>query len=106
MKESPISFPLGGGSSLPSQTGKAGDVLSTDGTNPSWIAPSGSPGGADTNVQFNDGSAFGGNSGFTFTKGTGVLVVPSISTAAISNMSSNLTLTAWLDIDITVVAAG
>ncbi len=29
---------------------------------------SGSPGGADTQVQFNDSSSFGGNSGFTFNK--------------------------------------
>lgn len=31
----------GGGSSLPDQTGQAGKVLSTDGTNPEWIAAAG-----------------------------------------------------------------
>ena len=31
---------------------------------------SGSPGGSDTQVQFNDGGAFGGDSGFTFNKTT------------------------------------
>jgi len=33
----------------------------------------GSPGGADTNVQFNDGSSFGGDGGFTFDKTTGIV---------------------------------
>ena len=31
-------------------------------------AAAGAPGGADTNVQFNDGGAFGGDAGFTFNK--------------------------------------
>jgi hypothetical protein len=34
------------------------------------------PGGTNTQVQFNDGSVFGGNSGFTFNKTTGVLTAP------------------------------
>jgi hypothetical protein len=33
----------------------------------------GTPGGADTNVQYNDASAFGGDSGFTYNKTTHVL---------------------------------
>jgi hypothetical protein len=32
----------------------------------------GTPGGADTQIQFNDNGAFGGNSGFTFDKTTGI----------------------------------
>ncbi len=39
---------------LPTQTGNAGKVLSTDGTDPSWIAVSGT--GTVTNVQSTDGS--------------------------------------------------
>jgi hypothetical protein len=35
----------------------------------------GTPGGADTQVQFNDAGAFGGSSGLTFNKTTGKLVV-------------------------------
>lgn len=38
--------------------------------NPSTGGGSTAPGGADTNVQFNDAGAFGGNSGFTYDKAT------------------------------------
>ena len=34
------------------------------------------PGGSDTQVQFNDGGAFGGKAGFTFNKTTDALNVP------------------------------
>jgi hypothetical protein len=39
----------------------------------------GTPGGSDTNVQFNDGGFFGGNNSFVFDKGTSTLSVPNIS---------------------------
>lgn len=35
----------------------------------------GTPGGSDTQVQFNDGGAFGGDSGFTFTKASDLLTI-------------------------------
>jgi hypothetical protein len=35
----------------------------------------GSPGGSDTQIQFNDGGSFGGNANFTFNKTTGQLVM-------------------------------
>jgi len=38
----------------------------------------GTPGGLDTQVQFNDGGSFGGNSSFTFNKSTGYLKAPII----------------------------
>jgi len=46
----------------------AGKYLDADGT---WTVPAGgggggTPGGSDTYVQYNDGSAFGGDAGFTF----------------------------------------
>lgn len=45
-----------------------------------WVTPStgtggGTPGGADTQVQFNDAGAFGGDSAFTFNKSTKALKV-------------------------------
>lgn len=61
---------------LPTTAGTNGYVLSTDGTGvTSWVAQSGggggSPGGSDTQVQFNDGgSTFGGDAGFTYNKTT------------------------------------
>jgi hypothetical protein len=62
--------------------GTDGYVLQTDGTgNLSWTAQTGgggngTVGGANTQVQFNDAGDFGGNSGFTFDKTTGVLTSP------------------------------
>lgn len=43
--------------------GNAGDVLTSGGhgVDPSWQASSAVPGGADTQVQFNDGGSFGGD---------------------------------------------
>lgn len=57
--------------------GTAGWVLQTGGTgaNPSWVAQSGgggTPGGSNTQVQFNDSGAFGGNANWTYNKTTGV----------------------------------
>ena len=59
--------------------GVNGYVLQTDGLgNLSWTAQTGNggngtPGGANAQVQFNDAGLFGGNTGFTFNKTTGVL---------------------------------
>lgn len=64
--------------SLKVSGGTNGYVLRTDGAgNLSWAAPTaggnGSPGGSNTQVQFNDGGSFGGNTNFTFDKTTGIL---------------------------------
>jgi hypothetical protein len=56
---------------LPTNDGDSGQFLKTDGSGVlSWDAAGGggTPGGSDTQVQFNDGGAFGGDSGFTFNK--------------------------------------
>ncbi len=42
----------------------------------------GSPGGSDTQVQFNDGGAFGGDAGMTYSKATNTLKVDTLSTSA------------------------
>ena len=63
--------------------GTNGYVLQTDGTgNLDWTAMTGggggngTPGGANTQVQYNDSGSFGGNVGFTFNEVTGNLNVP------------------------------
>jgi hypothetical protein len=62
--------------------GSNGYVLQTDGTgNLTWTAQTGgsghgTPGGANTQVQFNDAGSFGGHPGFIFNKTTDQLSVP------------------------------
>ena len=49
--------------------GTNGYVLQTNGNgNLSWVTQSGVPGGSNTQVQFNDGGVFGGNTGLTYNK--------------------------------------
>ena len=62
--------------------GNNGYVLQTDGAgNLSWTAQTGgggngTPGGANTQIQFNDAGTFGGQSNFTFNKVSGQMTVP------------------------------
>ena len=59
-------------------------VLTLNGAVPGWEAASGgggSPGGSDTQVQFNDSDSFGGDSGLTFNKTSNVLTVGGLSNA-------------------------
>lgn len=77
--------------------GQNGYVLQTDGTgNVAWSAPGGSgngeTGGANTQVQFNNAGNFGGNSGFTFDKTTGILTVPTEVKVSQLSADNNLTL--------------
>lgn len=52
---------------IPDQTGNSGDFLTTDGTTTSWQAvPETTPGGSNTQFQFNNSGEFGGTSGFTW----------------------------------------
>jgi len=71
---------LGAVANLHISGGTSGYVLSTDGSGTlSWVAQSGggggTPGGSNTQVQFNDNGSFGGNSAFTFDKTTGNVVM-------------------------------
>jgi hypothetical protein len=52
----------------PSQTSNSGKYLTTDGSNTSWatVSGGGSPGGSNTQVQYNNSGAFGGSANFTF----------------------------------------
>ena len=45
----------------------------------------GTPGGSNTQIQFNDANAFGGNAGFTFNKTTGVLAAPLADVSGVAN---------------------
>jgi hypothetical protein len=68
--------------------GSSGYILSTDGTgNMAWIASTGSPGGTNQMVQFNDAGAFGGDTGFTYDSATNILSVPSIKSNATANFT-------------------
>lgn len=64
---------------LPANVGANAQVLTTDGTgNLSWTTPSGgggTPGGSNTQLQFNDDGVFGGNANLTFDKTTSLLSV-------------------------------
>lgn len=52
-----------------------GTNLSMSGTTLNAAGGGGSPGGSDTQVQFNDSSAFGGDAGLTYNKTTNVLTI-------------------------------
>jgi hypothetical protein len=80
---------LGSVSNLTITGGTAGYYLRTDGTgNLTWDLPggggNGTPGGANTQVQFNDEGEFDGISTFTFDKNTGILTIPIISATTVS----------------------
>lgn len=73
---------------LPVQTGQAGKVLATDGTNATWSASAGgAPGGSDTYIQYNDSGTFGGSSFLTVNKSTGAVT----STSTLTNTGLTIT---------------
>lgn len=73
---------LGNVANLTITGGTNGYVLQTDGTgNLSWVVQTGgggngTPGGANTQIQYNDEGLFGGNVGFTFNETTGDVNIP------------------------------
>lgn len=84
---------LGNVSALSIGGGLNGYFLQTDGNGVlSWAAGgggggNGTPGGANTQVQFNDAGTFGGDAGFTYNKNTNVLFV---ATGNIANINANV----------------
>jgi len=77
---------LGNVSNVKMTGGTTGYILSTDGDgNLSWIASTGSPGGTNQMVQFNDSGSFGGEADFTYNSSTNLLSVPSIKSNATAN---------------------
>ena len=75
--------------------GNALDVITTvDGTgNLAWATITFEPGGANTQVQFNDDGEFGGNSTFTFDKTTTLLTVNNFAATSTANLGSNANVT-------------
>ncbi len=80
---------LGNVSNVKITGGTNGFVLQTDGTgNLNWTAQTGGgggngvPGGANTQIQYNDSGSFGGNVGFTFNEVSGNVNIP-------NNLTSN-----------------
>jgi len=75
--------------------GTAAYVLSTDGTgNLSWVEQSGgggTPGGANTQVQFNDSTTFGGDAGLTFNKTTTTLTANNLIATSSANLGNLVT---------------
>jgi len=92
--------------------GTNGYVLQTDGTgNLTWTAQTGggggngSPGGSNTQIQYNDSGNFGGNVGFTFNEITGNVGIPG-NLAVVGNVTGTLltgTLTTPSQANITTV---
>lgn len=59
--------------------GTAGYLLSTDGNgNLSWVGGNGTPGGSNTQMQFNDDGVFGGSAALTFDKTTDTLTATTV----------------------------
>ena len=86
---------LGGVGNVKITGGTSGQYLQTDGTgNLTWSTSTGgngTPGGTNTQVQFNNAGAFGGVSGFAFNNTTGVLTVPNVSASGnITSVNANL----------------
>ena len=83
------------GSPLGTLTGATtGQALVFNGTNwsPGSGGGGGTPGGSNTQVQFNDSGSFGGNSAFTFTKATGALALaPTTTTTSGAFTGSSIT---------------
>lgn len=82
---------------LPEGDGAATEVLTTDGAgNLSWSAGGGggTPGGADTHIQFNDVGVFGGEADLTWNKTTDTMSVGASSggTITTSTINGNLTI--------------
>jgi hypothetical protein len=71
------------------------------------VATSASPGGTNTQVQFNDSGSFGGDSGFTFVKATdAVAIVGPLTVGGTLGVTGVTTLTGGLNTALTVPNGG
>ena len=89
---------------LNTSTATSGQILSWTGTDYDWVADQtgggggGTPGGSNTEVQFNNAGAFAGDSDFTYNSTTNVLTVGSI----VSNAAGTPTITSNSAVNISV----
>lgn len=107
---------LGNVTSISIAGGENGYFLQTDGAgNLTWAAGggsggNGSPGGANTQVQFNDAGVFGGDSGFTYDKNTNTLNVENLAAGNSSddtiNVTGNLSVNGNINISTDVISNG
>ena len=73
--------------------GTSGHYLKTQGTSnpPLWAeVPAASPGGSDTQVQYNSSGSFGGHSGMTYASGSGTLTVTTLTESSDISMKENI----------------
>ena len=94
---------------LPQQAGNANKFLKTDGTNTSWAAGGGggTPAGNDTEVQFNDGGAFGSEAAFTYNKTTNTLGVDTVHVSTVrAHTSAGIVIEATGGADVALFGAG
>jgi hypothetical protein len=107
---------LGDASAISIAGGENGYFLQTDGAgNLSWAAGgngggNGSPGGSNTQVQFNDAGSFGGDAGFTYNKNTNTLQVENIASGDslddTVNITGNLNVTGNISISTDIETTG
>jgi hypothetical protein len=107
---------LGDASTLSISGGDNGYFLQTDGAgNLTWAAGgggggNGSPGGSNTQVQFNDAGSFGGDAGFTYNKLTNTLHVENIASGDTLNdtvnVTGNIDVTGNISVTTDIVATG
>ncbi len=69
-------------------TANASSYLRGDG---SWTAVTASPAGSDTQVQFNDGGALGGDAGLTYNKTTDTLTTTNLTATNLAGAGANIT---------------
>lgn len=84
---------LGAVTNLRISGGVSGFVLTSNGAGGvSWLpgggGGAGTPGGANTEIQFNDSNSFAGDSGFTYTKTSSTLAVPNVNVSGVLTTSS------------------
>ncbi len=79
---------------FPSQAGNSGKFLKTDGSALSFGSVTITPGGSDTQVQFNDGGVLGGNTGLTYDKAAGGSFIATAKQGSASGNGGAVTITA------------